>query len=178
MVPGDQLSKWPTRSPLSVTDNRIVAAMKHHHHCPSREPNSGFTLVEMVVALVVLGVLLGVALPTFLGTRAGADDQAAKSAAMAGLKAVQVSNADVEVPVDPVQAAAEAEPHVRFAELEDPSADVPEVLGVVYVRTEPGEITLVSRSRSGRCYWAKHVGEVASFAENECTPSPEFTTSW
>lgn len=140
--------------------------------------DTGFSLVELMVALVVIGVLLGVALPTFLGTRAGANDQAAKSAAMAGLKAVQVTKTDVDEPVDPVAAAEEAEPNVRFAELVDPDGEVPDVLGVVYVRNVEGVITLVSRSKSGRCYWARHSGVTAQFAENDCMPSPEFTTSW
>jgi type IV pilus assembly protein PilA len=153
---------------------RPVGDHREQQDCSS----DGFTLVELMVALVVVGVLLGVALPTFLGTRAGANDQAAKSAAMAGLKAVQVTKTDIEKPVDPIAAAEEAEPTVRFAELVDPAEDVPDVLGVVYVRSEAGVVTLVSRSKSGRCYWARHEDEGASFAENDCTPSPEFTTSW
>ena len=138
----------------------------------------GFSLVELMVALVVVGVLLGIVIPTYLGTRAGANDAAAKSAAMAGLKAVEITKSDDPPPEDPVSAAAEAEPNVRFEVMPDPLARVPDVLGVVYVRSEPGEVTLVSRSRSGRCYWAKHTGKESAFAENDCAPSPEFTTSW
>jgi prepilin-type N-terminal cleavage/methylation domain-containing protein len=137
----------------------------------------GFTLVELAVAMVVLVILVGIALPTFLGTRAGAADQAAKSVAMIGLKAQRTIYADGRGYGDS-DAVEKVEPAVAFAPLPPADGEVPNVLGVVYVRLDDDEVVLVSRSRSGRCYWAKERHTRSSFAENDCTTSPDFATSW
>lgn len=145
-----------------------------------RFDDGGFTLLELMVAMAVLVVLLGIAIPTFLGTRAGSQDQAAKSAAMSALKAQQVVYTDGDGYGD-LAAAQKAEPNIKLDALQavvDAAAPVPQVLGVVYVRSADDEVVLVSRSRSGRCFWARDRAAIATFAENDCTSPPEFTTSW
>ena len=159
---------------------RIVPGVSGHRTHGERFSGEGFTLIELCVAMAVLVVLVGIAIPTFLGTRAASEDQAAKSAAMTALKAHQVVYSDGEGYGD-LADARKAEPNIQLDALptvvdaEDP---VPAVLGVVYVRSAEDEVVLVSRSRTGRCFWARDRGATAAFAENDCTSSPEFTTSW
>lgn len=146
----------------------------------STEREDGFTLVELAVVLVVLAVLVAVAIPTFLSARRSADDEAAKSAAMNGLKVQRLLYSDGDGYGD-LQAARKAEPNLAFDELPDEiDADepVPAVLGVVYLRHDEDEVVVVSRSKSGRCFWARDREAIAAFDENDCTSSPEFTTSW
>jgi prepilin-type N-terminal cleavage/methylation domain-containing protein len=145
-------------------------------HRPSGHAgDGGFTLVELAVAMAILVILVGIAVPTFLGTRAGASDAAAKTVAMTGLKAHQTIYADGNGYGD-LDDAKRVEPGIDFEELPDQS--VPAVLGVVYVRVAEDEVTLVSRSKSGNCFWARDRKAIASFAENDCSTSPEFTRSW
>ena len=142
--------------------------------------DGGFTLVELAVAMVVLVVLVGLAIPTFLGTRAGAEDEVAKSAALTALKAHQIVYSDGDGYGDLATAEA-AEPNVVLDELPavtDPDEMVPKVLGVVFVRSAGDEVVLVSRSRSGWCFWARGRGSASAFAKNQCTSPPQFTTSW
>jgi type IV pilus assembly protein PilA len=140
-----------------------------------RASDGGFTLVELAVALAVIGVLLGIAVPTYLGTRAGAEDQAAKSAAMAGLKAHRaLSDGDHAAPIEALQA---AEPNLDVAPLGD-DGQVPRVLGRVYVRVDSDEVTLVARSGTGHCFWTRDATTSVRYAENDCTGWPDFTTSW
>src|SRR3954470_18938576 len=140
-----------------------------------RGGDEGFTIVELAVALAVIGVLLGIALPTFFGTRAGAQDQAAKSATLAGVKTL----ASTDPPVA-VEAVRKAEPGLAFEELPPPQPDlaVPKVLGRVYVRSDEDQVTVVSRSASGRCYWAKDQDAVVTYGANDCSDEPSFRSSW
>ena len=43
------------------------------------DPDAGFTMIELLVALLVMGILLAIAVPTFLGTTAGAYDRSAQT---------------------------------------------------------------------------------------------------
>jgi type IV pilus assembly protein PilA len=44
-----------------------------------RQPEEGFTLVELMIVVLIVGILLAIAVPTFLGARARAQDRAAQS---------------------------------------------------------------------------------------------------
>ena len=159
---------------------RVTRVAHHGERFGNRRDDEGFTLVELAVAMVILVILVGIAIPTFLGTRAGSADQAAKSAAMTALKAQQVVYSDGKGYAD-LDAVRKAEPGVKVDDLPeviDDEAPVPEVLGVVYVRTDDEQVVVVSRSRSGQCFWARDRAAIAAFAQNDCTSSPEFTTSW
>lgn len=138
---------------------------------------AGFSLVEMAVVIVVLSILVAIAIPTFLSARGRASDSAAKSRARQGLVTQKTYFSDKGIwgsasDIQPV------EPSVEFSDL----GAGPKVLGKVYIKVEGEVATLVSRSASGTCYWAREsTVEGSSFATVPCDTDPkdtDFKTRW
>lgn len=150
-------------------------AVQHTAH--SRR-DDGFTLVEMMVALIVIAILVAIAIPTFLNARERAANRSAQAKVNTALKAHKAyaadnkPYADEDDAVDRLEA---MEPSVEF--LDGTALPPPDALvkGAVYVRNAAGvEITLLSRSSTGRCYWMHDVAGNTSYAATDCGVEPAY----
>jgi type IV pilus assembly protein PilA len=145
------------------------------------EPQAGFTLIEMMVALIIIAVLVAIAIPTFLAARERSSNRAAQARANTALKAHKTDAADGKpLPGDLtriLEDLREMEPAITYAPLEAHT----EVKGAVYVRPEdvdgePGydRLTMVAGSTiSGECFWTRDAGGLTTYAKTMCTDTPD-----
>jgi type IV pilus assembly protein PilA len=130
------------------------------------EREDGFTLLELMVVVVIIAVLLAIGIPLLMGAQDRAKDTSAKAKASTALKAQKAIYADNGGYGDP-SLVEEAEPTLEAETLAD-GAEA-EVLGRVYIRDLSADsVTLVSRSGSGECFWAKAEGGQTLFAKGSC----------
>jgi type IV pilus assembly protein PilA len=127
----------------------------------------GFTLVEVMVVVLIIGVLLAVGIPLLLGAQDRAKDTSAKAKASTAMKAQKAIYADNGGYGDP-SLVEDAEPTLDAEPLPDGAEAA--VLGRVYIRDVSDKtVTLVSRSGTGTCFWAKVVDGKALYAEGGCS---------
>ena len=149
------------------------------------EPDGGFTLVEMMVALIVIAILVAIAIPTFLSARERTSNRAAQAKAQTAVKAHKAQAAAGQDPADTptlIDDLEDMEPAVTFKDFADYSPT--EVKGVVYVRVEDDPslgkvVKLVAESTiSGKCFWTRDINGVTSYATTECPNEPTTETQW
>ena len=67
-----------------------------HMHAARREdePESGFTLIELMVVVLIIAILIAVLIPTFVGAKTRAQDRAAQSSLRNGLTSARIVFSD------------------------------------------------------------------------------------
>lgn len=142
-----------------------------------RHGEGGFTLAQLLVGLVIAGVLLAIVVPTFLRTKGGTSDAAARTRTRQALLTQKMYYTDRGLwgKASEIQT---LEPSVKFDDLDSGG---PQVLGKVYVKVDGGVATLVTRSATGTCYWARQSASGTAYATLPCEDTPvdaDFTNSW
>ena len=128
---------------------------------------SGFTLLELMIVVLIIGVLLAVGTPLLLGAQTRAKDSSAKAKASTAVKAQKAIYADNGGYGDP-SAVEQEEPTLDADPL--PDNGQASVLGKVYIRDVSADsVTLVSRSGSGLCFWAKTAAGQTFYAQGSCS---------
>jgi len=133
----------------------------------------GFTLIELMVVVMIIAILLGIAIPAFLGAKSRAQDTAAKSNLRNALGAAQTRFSDQQVfeAVVPIIAGLGTdEPSLTFLNgsvLGAGNSTAPKVISVDTVDSGNGildEIFLASYSKSGTCYYMRHLNATGANA--------------
>jgi type IV pilus assembly protein PilA len=137
-----------------IDEGAVVEVIgKRRRRLERGSPELAFTLIELAVVVLIIGVLLGIGIPLFLGAQDRAKDTSAKAKASTALKAQKAIYADNGGYGDE-SAVEDAEPTIDAEPL--PDGGKADVLGKVYLRdVTAGSVTLVARSASGECFWAK-----------------------
>lgn len=123
----------------------------------------GFTLIELMVVVMIIAILVGIAIPAFLGARKRAQDTASKSNLRNALGTAQTIFTDNQAylaTADMVTALAAEEPSLTFKANADPSLVAKEIslaTGTATGGSGTDQITLASKSGSGKCFFLRHV---------------------
>ena len=133
----------------------------------------GFTLIELMVVVMIIAILLGIAIPAFLGAKSRAQDTASKSNLRNALGAAQTRFSDQQVfeAVGPiVTGLGTDEPSLTFKNgsvLGAGNSTAPKEISVDTVDSGNGvldEIFLASYSKSGTCYYMRHLNATGANA--------------
>jgi type IV pilus assembly protein PilA len=165
--------------------------MQHPHAVTrDREPEAGFTLIELMMVVLIIAILIAVLIPTFVGAKRRAQDRAMQSSirnALTAAKVVYSEHGDYTQAT--VAGLTAAEPGIAFVA----AGTAP--VGQNAVSIEPVSTTyfrIAGQSRSGACFFlsddesASGVGVLyATASGGSCTASsapaagdPSWTTSW
>ena len=134
----------------------------------------GFTLIELMVVVMIIAILLGIAIPAFLGAKSRAQDTASKSDLRNALGAAQTRFSDQQV-FEAVGAIVTGlgtdEPSLTFQDgsvLGAGNSTAPKEISVDTVASTAGgildEIYLASYSKSGTCYYMRHLNATGANA--------------
>ncbi len=137
----------------------------------------GFSLVEGLVVVVILGTVVALGILTMVRAPAALSDAVAKTQARRALVTQKTFFSDRGL-WGRASEMQDLEPSVHFAEL---GSDGPEMMGKVYVKVDVDVATLVSRSETGNCYWARTAPTGTTFATVPCAVFPgdnDYGTSW
>jgi type IV pilus assembly protein PilA len=163
-----------------------------HLHAVSREdePESGFTLIELMVVVMIIAILITVLIPTFMGAKKRAQDRAMQSSLRNALTAAKVVYTDHgDYTFATVTALSAAEPAITFV----PSGTTPTGQNVVSVNpTSSSYIVMAGQSNSGTCFFladdesASGIGvQYASGPASSCSASvapavgdPAWSSAW
>jgi type IV pilus assembly protein PilA len=155
-----------------------------------KEPEAGFTLIELMTVILIIAILIAVLIPTFVGAKQRAQDRAMQSSirnALTAAKVVYSEHGDYSQAT--VAALVAAEPGISFVDADTAP------LGQNAVSVEPVSTSyfrVAGQSRSGACFFlsddesAAGVGVLySSVSGGSCTASaapaagdPSWTTSW
>ena len=133
----------------------------------------GFTLIELMVVVMIIAILLGIAIPAFLGAKSRAQDTASKSDLRNALGAAQTRFSDQQVFEAVgviVPGLGTDEPSLSFLNgsvLGAGNSTAPKVISVDTVDSGNGildEIFLASYSKSGTCYYMRHLNATGANA--------------
>ena len=133
----------------------------------------GFTLIELMVVVMIIAILLGIAIPAFLGAKSRAQDTAAKSNLRNALGAAQTRFSDQQVfeaVATIVTGLAADEPSLTFKNgsvLGAGNSAAAKEISVDTVASAGGaldEIYLASYSKSGTCYYMRHLNATGANA--------------
>ncbi len=139
----------------------------------SRDRESGFTLLELMVVIAVIAILITIAIPTFLGARKPAQDRQAETILHTSLVAARVGAADTGDYSWVTPGALQVlETSVAYLDPATPadagSHEVSVGTGVVSGSTY---VIMVSRSAAGRCFGVFEQGAAATQYLAEVVPS-------
>ena len=126
--------------------------MQHPHAVTrDREPEAGFTLIELMMVVLIIAILIAVLIPTFVGAKQRAQDRAMQSSirnALTAAKVVYSEHGDYTQAT--VAGLAAAEPGISFVD----ATTAPS--GPNQVSVEPVSTTyfrVAGQSRSGACFF-------------------------
>ena len=126
--------------------------MQHMHAVSrDRDPEAGFTLIELMMVVLIISILIAVLIPTFVGAKTRAQDRAMQSSLRNAFTAAKVVFSDHG---DYTQATttglAAVEPALTFVAAGAMSPG-PNVISVNPVSAN--RIVLAGQSRSGNCFF-------------------------
>lgn len=138
----------------------------------------GFTLIELMVVVLIIAILLAIAIPTYLGARERANDRAVQSNLRNAHtnETVFYSN-NVQVFTETTSEMTALDPSLLYT---NDQADLSVSTTTIYLElVDPptartaDTVILGARSKSGRCFWLRAVGDqnLPRFASNDCDPT-------
>ena len=118
-----------------------------------RDPDEGFTLIELMVVVLIIAILIAIAIPTFLGARTKANDRAAQSALRNALTSAKVTFTEKnDYTLAPPAALSANEPSLTFLPAGTDSGGPKDVsLGVMTVE----QWTAAALSKSDTCFFIR-----------------------
>ena len=152
----------------------MIAAIQRRSR-DHRNGEEGFTLIELMVVVMIIAILLGIAIPAFLGAKSRAQDTAAKSDLRNALGAAQTRFSDQQVfeaTAAIVTGLTADEPSLTFSDgsvLGAGNSTAPKMISVDTVSSTGAggildEIYLASYSKSGTCYYMRHLNATGANA--------------
>jgi type IV pilus assembly protein PilA len=126
--------------------------MNHPHAVNrDREPEAGFTLIELMMVVLIIAILVAVLIPTFMGAKSRAQDRAMQSSMHNALTAAKVIYSDHgDYTEATLTALAATEPALSFVAAGGTSPG-PNVVSVNPVSAN--YIVMAGQSRSGTCFF-------------------------
>ncbi len=161
-----------------------------HAASRDRQPEAGFTLIELMVVVLIIAILIAVLIPTFIGAKQRAQDRAVQSSIRNALTAAKVvySERGDYTPAT-VAGLSAAEPGIKFVD----AATTPN--GQNQVSVEPVSASYfraAGQSLSGKCFflsddesttgvgvlYASASGASCSAGSAPAAGDPSWTTAW
>jgi|1186.fasta_scaffold370597_2 type IV pilus assembly protein PilA len=126
--------------------------MQHPHAASrEREPEAGFTLIELMMVVLIIAILIAVLIPTFVGAKQRAQDRAMQTGMRNALTAAKVLYSDhADYTQATVAGLTAVEPSLTFVAAGSISPG-PNVVSVN--PTSASYIVMAGQSRSGTCYF-------------------------
>jgi len=126
--------------------------MKYSHAViRKREPEAGFTLIELMMVVLIISILIAVLIPTFVGAHTRAQDRAMQSSLHNAMTAAKVVYSDHGDYTEATTAGlASVEPALTFVAASAISPG-PNVISVNPVSAN--YIVMAGQSRSGHCFF-------------------------
>jgi len=143
----------------------VIQAIQHRLAARKEDGEGGFTLIELMVVVMIIAILIGIAIPAFLGARKRAQDTASKSDLRNGLSTAQTIFTDNQAYKDTAAMVTELngeEPSLTFKANDAASTTSKEISVLVTQSAVSGstandEIILASQSKSGTCFFLRHI---------------------
>ncbi len=143
----------------------MIQAIQHRLAARKEDGEGGFTLIELMVVVMIIAILIGIAIPAFLGARKRAQDTASKSDLRNGLSTAQTIFTDNQAYKDTADMVTELnseEPSLTFSDNATASTTSKEISVLVTQSAVSGstpndEIILASQSKSGTCFFLRHI---------------------
>ena len=161
-------------------------------HAASRDkqPEAGFTLIELMVVVLIIAILIAVLIPTFIGAKQRAQDRAVQSSIRNALTAAKVvySERGDYTPAT-VAGLTAAEPGIMFVD----ASTVPSGQNAVSVQpVSTSYFRIAGQSRSGNCFflsddesttgagvlYAKGSGGSCTASAAPAVGDPSWVTAW
>jgi len=134
---------------------------------PDGQRDGGFTLIELMVVALIVAVLIGIAIPTYLNASHRASDIASRSNlrnALTVARTIYTDNQAYPATTTMVTQLGTEEPNLVFGDDTTPSATGKEISVATSASAAGGAvdtIVLAAYSRSGTCWYYRHVATVA-----------------
>lgn len=114
-------------------------------------PESGFTLIELMVVVLVIAILMAIAIPTFLAARRRAQDRVAQANLRSVFVAELTYQADEQSYTDNSGGElTEIEPALSYG-----TGMIPDVTKHAWVGLSGGRVYISAKSRSGSCFYLR-----------------------